>query len=237
MNSDRKPSPELEEAISPLRRDLTPAIVPRLRASAVIELDAGLRQRDLPFGRQLAVGFVDEKRRTLAYFVAPKADWPLPGTKHHGGVAAVPALGLGGGLSPRCVAEEVLAHTKGLRLYSTCTENANRWFAELLKAAGFSERRVTIRRLEQAFCLSEVDYWDYQMAWEAVSRYQYHSSSAAGSAECSAELLRIIADSVEAHGPPRPTGSAAALVHPLELRRHQDAASAPPRSQRCHGKA
>jgi hypothetical protein len=233
----REPSPELEEAISPLRRNLTPAIVPRLRASAVIELDAGLRQRDLPFGRQLAVAFIDGNRRSLAYFVAPKADWPLPGTKHHGGIAAVPALGLGGGLSPHCVAKEVLAHTKGLRLYSRCAENANRWFAELLKAAGYSGARVTIRRLEQAFCLSEVDYWDYQMAWEAVSRYQYHSSSAAGCAECSAELLRIIADSVEAHGPPRPTGSAAALVHPVELRTHQEANSAPPHPKRRRGRA
>lgn len=71
-----EPSLELEEAISPLRRHLTPAIVPRLRASAVIELDAGPRQRDLPFGRRLAVAFVDERRRTLAYVVAPKSDWP-----------------------------------------------------------------------------------------------------------------------------------------------------------------
>lgn len=225
--------PKLQKAISPLRRYVTPAIVPRLRACAVIELDGGPGYRELSFPRQLAVAFVDERRRSLAYFVAPKIDWPPRGTKQHGEIAAVPTLGLGGGLSPRCVVDEVMAQTRGLQLVSRSAECANRWCAELLNAAGYSGPRTPIIRLEQAFDLSEVDRWNYGMAWEAVSKNHYHSTSAAGSAESSAELLRILANTTEAHGAPRPCSSAEALLHPELVRRHREAASASPTRPRA----
>src|SRR4051812_13880567 len=67
-----EPSPELEEATSTLRRQLTPAVVSKLRASAVLELYCGHRQREFPHPRRLAIAFVDAKRRTLVYPVAPK---------------------------------------------------------------------------------------------------------------------------------------------------------------------
>jgi hypothetical protein len=221
-------SPRVEKAIAPLRRYVTPAIVPRLRACAVIELDGGLGHRELTFPRLLAVAFVDARRRSLAYFVAPKADWPPQGTKQHGEIAAVPTLGLGGGLSPRCVVEEVMAQTRGLQLVSRSAESANRWCAELLIAAGYRGPRTPIIRLDQAFHLSEVDRWHYLMALEAVSSNYYHSKSAVGAADSSAEFLRILAGITEAHGPPMPLGSREAHLALEPVRTNREGASASP---------
>src|SRR4051794_28248491 len=78
-----------------------------------------------------------------------KPDWPLTGTRHRTGIAAVPALGLGGGLFPHCVVEQALAVTAGLRLHSGCADSVNRWFADLLKAFGHPASGITIRGLEQ----------------------------------------------------------------------------------------